>query len=86
MNSLYWLIVGGLAAVGLLVLAVAVADVLRTAGSGRVRPIPRSSRSGNGPTDAPPVLPPEAVQRFNDEAYTQPLYRRDRRWDRGSEP
>jgi hypothetical protein len=35
MNSLYWLILGGLGAVVLLILVVAVADVLLTAGHGR---------------------------------------------------
>jgi hypothetical protein len=44
MNSLYWLIVGGLAVVVLLVLAVAIADVLRTAGRGPFRPAPRRTR------------------------------------------
>ena len=81
MNSLYWLI-AGLGALVLVVLAVAVADVLRTAGRGRVPGTPHGNRSDEPPTDAPGVLPPDAVQRLNGEAFTQPLYRTDRR--RGS--
>ena len=82
MNSLYWLIFGGLGAVVLLVLAIAVADVLLTARHGRGRTSPRRSGSSNGLSGTPAVLPPETVERFNGEAHTQPLYRRDRRWDR----
>jgi hypothetical protein len=78
MTSLYWLI-AGLGALVLLVLAVAVADVLRTAGRGRVDGTPHANRSETGPTGTPAVLPSETVQRLNGEAYTQPLYRPHRR-------
>jgi predicted Kef-type K+ transport protein len=44
MSSLYWLIVGGLAVVVLLVLAVAIADVLHTAGRGPFQGTPRRTR------------------------------------------
>jgi hypothetical protein len=74
MNSLYWLI-AVLGAIVLVVLALAVADVLRTAGRGRVRATPPADRLEKGPTDTPDVLPPDTVQRLNGEAYTQPLYR-----------
>lgn len=82
MNALYWVILGGLGVVVLLVLIIAVADVLVTARRGRVRTLPHRSGPGNGLTDNPAVLPPEAVERFNAETSTQPLYRRDHRWDR----
>lgn len=80
MNSLYWIILGGLVAVVVLVLAVAVTDVLVTANRGRAR-TPRRPPA-NERTEAPGVLAPDDVERFNGEARTQPLYRRDRRWDR----
>jgi hypothetical protein len=80
MNSFFWLILGGLAAVVLLVLALAVADVLRTAGRGQVRPIRHVSQSAEGSSGPPAVLPPDAVQRLNDEARTQPLYRSPDPW------
>jgi hypothetical protein len=82
MNSLYWLILGGLVAVVVLVLVVAVSDVLVTANRGLGRTTPRRGRIGNQRTEAPGVLAPDDVERFNGEAHTQPLYRRDGRWIR----
>ena len=82
MNSLYWLILGGLVAVVLLVLVVAVTDVLVTANRGRGGTASRRDRAGDERTETPGLLAPEEVQRFNGEAYTQPLYRRDGRWNR----
>jgi hypothetical protein len=81
MDPLYWLI-AGLGALVLVVLAVAVTDVLRTANRGRVHGTPHADLSEVGPTDATGVLSPDTVQRLNGEAYTQPLYRPHRR--RGS--
>jgi len=78
MDSLYWLI-AGLGALVLVLLVVAVVDVLRTAGRGRDRATPPANRSDDGPTDTSGVLPSETVRRLNEEAYTQPLYRPDRR-------
>jgi hypothetical protein len=82
MNSLYWLIVGGLAAAVLIVLAVAIIDVLRTAGRGRSSSIPRSSQPESTVTDVPGS---DIFERSPDEGRTQPLYRRDRRWERRPE-
>jgi hypothetical protein len=80
MNSLFWLILGGFGAVVLLVMVLAVADVLRTAGRGRVHPTRHMNRSANGLADPPVVLPPDAVRRLNDQAHTQPLYRTPDPW------
>jgi hypothetical protein len=82
MNSLYWLIAGGLAAVVLIVLAVAIIDVLRTARRGRSSSVPRSSRPESTVTDVPAS---DITERSLGEGRTQPLYRRDRRWERRPE-